>query len=164
MFKTMIYGGIEYNGFVIDELGNIKNLKTGFIYKFSINKAGYAMVYLPLGKRGKVKAIRVHKAVAETYIPNKENYKVVHHKDGNKKNPCVNNLEWVTHKKNTEYHLLEESKKTEFYNNRKLAEDDVRLIRAKKGFMSANEIAKMFSVSKTTIINIWNYHLYRNIA
>ena len=86
MFKTMIYGGIEYNGFVIDKLGNIKNLKTGFIYKFSINKAGYAMVYLPLGKRSKVKAIRDHKESAEKYIPNKEKYKVVHHKDGNKKN------------------------------------------------------------------------------
>lgn len=164
MFKTMIYGGNKYDSFVIDKFGNIKNLKTEHIYKFSTDKAGYLMVYLPLGKRGKVKAIRVHKAVAETYIPNKENYKVVHHKDENKKNPYVGNLEWVTHKKNTEYHLLEESKKTEFYNNRKLTENDVRFIRSQKGYMSSNEISKMFNISKTTVINVWNYYLYKNIA
>lgn len=164
MFKTMIYGGIKYTNFAIDKFGNIKNLKTGHIYKFSTDKSGYLRVCLPLGKRGNVKIIRVHKAVAETYIPNKENYKVVHHKDENKKNPCIDNLEWVSHKKNTEYHLLEKSKKTEFYNNRKLTENDVKFIRGQKGHMSAREIAKMFNVSRTTVINVWNYNLYKNIA
>ena len=122
------------------------------------------MVYLPLGKRGKVKGIKVHKAVAETFIPNKENCEVVHHKDGNKENPRIDNLEWVTHKKNTEYHLLEESKKTEFYNNRKLAEQDVIFIRKQKGLLSSYKLSKMFNVSKTTIINTWNRYLYKNIS
>lgn len=114
MFKTMVYGGIEYADFVIDTNGNIKNLKTNHIYKFNVNKAGYLMVYIPLGKRGAVKGIRVHKAVAETFIPNHDNKKIVHHKDENKKNPYVDNLEWVTPKENTKYHLIEESKKMNY--------------------------------------------------
>lgn len=114
MFKTMVYGGTEYADFVIDTNGNIKNLKTNHIYKFSVHKSGYLMVYIPLGKRGAVKGIRVHKAVAETFIPNHDNKKIVHHKDANKQNPYVDNLEWVTSKENTKYHLIEESKKMNY--------------------------------------------------
>lgn len=163
--EKLIYGGIEYPNFVIDKLGNIKkNLKTSHTYKFSKDAHGYLVAYLPLGKRGKVKCIKVHKAVAETFIPNEGNYEVVHHKDENKENPCIDNLEWVTHKKNTEYHLLKESKKTEFYNNRKLKEQDVIFIRKQKGLLSAYKLSRMFNVSKTTIINTWNYNLYKNIS
>ncbi len=162
--KNLIYGGVEYKNFVIDKSGYIKNLKTNHTYKFSKDAQGYLVVYLPLGKRGRVKGIKVHKAVAETFIPNEENCEVVHHKDRNKGNPCIDNLEWVTHKKNTEYHLLEERKKTEFYNNRKLAEQDVIFIRKQKGLLSAYKLSKMFNVSKTTIINTWNRYLYKNIS
>lgn len=164
MLKKMVYNGIEYQNFEIDEFGNIKNLKTNHVYKFSKDVYGYLVVYIPLGKRGKVKEIKIHRAVAETFIPRKENCNVVHHKDENKENPSSDNLEWVTHKQNTEYHLLEESKKTEFYNNRKLTEQDVIFIRKQKGVLSANKIAKMFDVSKTTIINVWNRNLYKNIS
>lgn len=112
--KPWYMGGTEYADFVIDTNGNIKNLKTNHIYKFSVHKSGCLMVYIPLGKRGAVKGIRVHKAVAETFIPNHDNKKIVHHKDANKQNPYVDNLEWVTSKENTKYHLIEESKKMNY--------------------------------------------------
>lgn len=44
---------------------------------------------------------RVHILVAEAYIPNPNNYPVVMHKDNNKANPEVSNLEWGTVSKNT---------------------------------------------------------------
>lgn len=70
--KNLIYGGVEYKKFVIDKFGYVKNLKTNHTYKFSKDAQGYLVVYLPLGKQGKVKGIKVHKAVAETFIPNYE--------------------------------------------------------------------------------------------
>lgn len=45
----------------------------------------------------------VHRLVAETFISNPNNYKVVNHIDGNKLNYHVDNLEWTTHSKNTKH-------------------------------------------------------------
>lgn len=46
---------------------------------------------------------RVHRIVAQLFIPNKENYQFVNHKDLNKKNNSVDNLEWVTASMNSKH-------------------------------------------------------------
>lgn len=43
---------------------------------------------------------QLHRIVAEAFIPNPLKLPEVNHKDGNKKNNCVENLEWVTHRGN----------------------------------------------------------------
>ena len=155
MEKELVYDGKTYDNFSITEHGEIKNLLTNHIYKHSIHKTGYCMVYLPMGKRGKIKAIRVHKAVAETFIPNPNKYPIVHHKDENRGNPDYTNLEWVTAQKNTEYHHDELKKETEYYNNRKLNKEDIEQIKLyRKQNISYSKIAEMFNTSKTTIINL----------
>ena len=45
----------------------------------------------------------VHRLVAITYIPNPDNLPLVNHKDENKQNNNINNLEWVTVQQNTIY-------------------------------------------------------------
>lgn len=158
--KNLIYNSVEYNQFLIDEYGNIKNKNTDHIYKLSKSKIGYAVVYLPVGEKGKIKCIRVHKAVAETFLPNPENLPIVHHKDENKMNPELSNLEWVTYKKNTNYYLESISKLTPYYNNRKLTEKDVEFIRNNKNTYSYQQLADMFNVSKTTVINAYHGYTY----
>ena len=53
--------------------------------------------------KGKLYTFRVHRIVAETFIPNPDNLPEVNHKDENKGNNSVDNLEWCTHQYNSAY-------------------------------------------------------------
>lgn len=161
MFKTLVYGNEQYKDFEIDENGVIRNNKTNHVYKNSISKnGGYLVVYLPMGKRGKVKCIRVHKAVAETFIPNPNNYPVVNHIDENKLNPSVDNLEWTTYKGNIQSHWKKCSENEQFFNNRKLTYKEVKIIRGLKGLVGTRKLAELFEVSRITIHNVQNNTFY----
>ena len=61
---------------------------------------GYLRVYMRDSRDNKRKDRFIHRLVAQAFIPNPENKKVVNHKDSNRKNNHVSNLEWVTHKEN----------------------------------------------------------------
>lgn len=59
------------------------------------DRDGY--LFVRLRKNNKVKQFRVHRLVAETFIPNLEHKPTVNHVDGNKKNNKIDNLEWATY-------------------------------------------------------------------
>jgi hypothetical protein len=82
------------------KFGSIQH-KKGVMLAPAINTAGYYSVALT--KNAKGKAFRVHRLVAEAFIPNPSNYPIINHKDENKLNNNVNNLEWCTYSYNTIY-------------------------------------------------------------
>jgi len=73
------------------------------LLRYRVNK-GYAYVVLSL--RGKTRTVWIHKVVASTFIPNPNNFPCVNHKDENKLNNCVENLEWCTWSYNNSYNDL----------------------------------------------------------
>lgn len=73
----------------------------GKILKQVVSNAGYMRVSCKVDNFGKW--VPVHRAVAMAFIPNPENKREVNHKDGNKLNNTVENLEWVTPKENTKH-------------------------------------------------------------
>lgn len=77
----------------IDKLGRRLHVK-GKVRKLATSQDGYLEV--DLNCNGIVKYMRVHRLVAITFIPNPENKPEVNHKDGDKKNNRMSNLEWVT--------------------------------------------------------------------
>lgn len=65
------------------------------------NENGYCTVVLMKNRKGK--NFKVHKLVAETFIPNTRSKAYVNHKDGNKANNTVSNLEWCTASENNKH-------------------------------------------------------------
>ena len=64
------------------------------------DNTGYMQVNIRKDKKKYYK--RVHRLVAEAFISNPENLPMVNHKDGNKTNNNVDNLEWCTNSQNTQ--------------------------------------------------------------
>lgn len=88
----------------ITEDGKIFSKRKQRFLKLSLKKNGY--VYIELNVAGNVYYKRVHRLVAETYIPNPDNKPMVNHKDGNKSNNYYTNLEWVSGSENN-IHAIE---------------------------------------------------------
>lgn len=102
-----------YEGYYqVSDKGEIKsvtrNVKRGSSYK-PVNERilrpylnkGYLSVVL--SKNGKTHTVEIHRVVAETFIPNPNNYPCVNHKDEITSNNCVSNLEWCTYSYNLSY-------------------------------------------------------------
>jgi len=95
-----------FDGYTVDNLGNVYSYKTGIKKKLSpllTGHRGYAKVRLYYGSRNKRKDMFVHRIVALAFIPNPNNYPVVNHKDRNTLNNAVENLEWCTIEYNSAY-------------------------------------------------------------
>lgn len=99
----------RYKGkYQIDENGNVKSLnyrgntKTEHLLKPIKKRNGYLYVDL-YDFDGKHHKESIHRLVAETFIENTNNLPCVNHKDENKENNSASNLEWCTHKYNSNY-------------------------------------------------------------
>lgn len=88
----------------IDESGNIRSIRGALTMKQYVNEKGYSTVGL-MGD-GVKKRFKVHRLVAIAFIPNPDNKPQVNHKDFNKLNNHVSNLEWATGKENTRHAQL----------------------------------------------------------
>lgn len=91
-----------YEGlYAATEDGRIFSYKTNKFLKPSNNGFGY--LYVDLCKNGVRKRYRVHRLIAATYLENPLNLPQVNHKDEDKSNNALSNLEWISPKDNTNY-------------------------------------------------------------
>jgi hypothetical protein len=85
----------------VSNLGNIKSVRANILLSQHIKDNGYKKVTFKVN--GKQKSHNVHRLVAETFLPNPNDYKYVNHKDENKLNNRSDNLEWCSAKYNSNY-------------------------------------------------------------
>jgi hypothetical protein len=147
---------------------------TGSVYSIRRKKvispfvsSGYLQVELNVN--GIAAKHLVHRLVAEAYLPNPSDFPCVNHKDGNKLNNSVDNLEWCTYKKNMEHAREHGLLKTIGSNNpaSKLTEEDVKYIKSvyKKGDLEygSSALGKKFGVDHKAIWSIVNGVTWRTV-
>ena len=97
------YGG-KYQ---VSNLGNVRSVDRTFVNACGVMVTRKGSMLKPIQKRdgymkvtmhreGKVNTELIHRLVAKAFIPNPNNLPQVNHKDGNKRNNDVSNLEWCT--------------------------------------------------------------------
>lgn len=162
----------NYSDYEVSSLGRIRSNKrkavgiVGYVLKPKVDKGGYLTIPTMYRDDGKIKTLKVHRLVAQAFIDNPNNYPQVNHRDGDKTNNNVDNLEWCTHKQNFK-HAKEHGlrPKGEEHGRHKLTWDDVNYIREhhKKGDkeFGANGLARKFGVTPRVITlimrnEIWN--------
>lgn len=82
----------------ISNKGKVRNKVTGLILKTGIDRYGYEKINLSI--KGKKYYTTIHRLVARAFLPAIPDKTQVNHKDGNKLNNHVDNLEWVNAKEN----------------------------------------------------------------
>ena len=94
----------KYAGYFVNESGELFSKKQNSLKKLNPsidNNNGYIKTSLIVD--GVYHNVRLHRLVAETFIPNPENKPMVNHKNGDKTDNRVENLEWVTAAENIEH-------------------------------------------------------------
>lgn len=145
---------------------NGKRLVKGKILKQQVDKYGYMRVHCYMNNKSK--QYQVHRLVALSFISNPDNKPQVNHKDGNKQNNRVDNLEWSTNKENVEHAFsigLNEGIKGEENVNAKLTENDVvniyNLYKTNK--YSMKDLADKFNTSETNVYDIVNRKRWKHL-
>jgi len=145
---------VTRDGFVISK-------KRVRVMSSRVSNTGYKRVGLCID--GKKKEFAVHRLVAFRWVNNPKNKPCVNHKDGNKLNNDVENLQWVTYKENTN-HALENGLMGyvgEGNASNKLKEKEVEYILTRRD-LKGRELASLFKVSESMISRIrlgkaWKY-------
>ena len=93
-YQVSNFGNVRSVDRVIEYSDGVKRLRKGRILKPYKNRDGY--LTCDLRKNSKHKISKIHRLVSEAFIPNPSNLPEVNHKDEDKTNNCVDNLEWCT--------------------------------------------------------------------
>lgn len=161
----------NYEGlYQISNFGNVKSLKrkvknkNGYrdikekILHNYINKNGYYAV--TLRKNCNIEVKLIHRLIAEMFIPNPNNYPCINHKDGNKSNNSINNLEWCSYSYNTkEAFRLGLNKHIDFKEKKKISQYDLEgnFIKEWKSIYNASKIT---GIARSCISKVCNHNRY----
>jgi hypothetical protein len=149
---SFIYKQTKNNGIWINKHGHIilyePRIKKYYFKKANIISSRYYRFQY------KHKNFLLHRVLAETFIPNPLNKPQINHKDGNKLNNNINNLEWVTAKENF-HHAVRVLKTINIIRTNKINEDIVKSIKQdlNNGYRNIT-IAKKYNIHQDTVSKI----------
>ena len=169
----------EYEGFYqASSLGRIRSVDHCAMHSRGhsvVNRKGrilapqmdmYGYYRVPLSKLGKTKHHLVHRLVAITFIPNPDSLPIINHKDLNKTNNTVDNLEWVTQQENCVHAITNGHKAILSSDARKKVTQGAKAanslpiicITIDEKFDSVTDASKSLGISKSAIIRSAKYN------
>ena len=157
-----VYDGyfVSPNGMVFDRFGHL--------LKGCLGKTGYLGTNIWVNGKPVYKSF--HRMIAESILPNPDKLPFINHKDGNKQNNRLENLEWCTRSHNIKHAYdngLERKVCGEYHHAHKLTEEAVQDIRTNyvKGSrtMGAGYFAKKYHVDVSVIRDVANYKTWRHV-
>ena len=142
-----------YEGYYeVSNLGNIFSIRRNIIVKPYINQTGYYMVNLWF--KCKQDKRLISRLVAEAFIENPENKPVINHKDGNRLNNFVDNLEWCTQSENLKHAYATGLRKQEY---KKISNEQAKeIIYLRKNGTSLKTLADKYNISTSLVSMICN--------
>lgn len=156
---------IRHDGNWAEEGGYIKKIK---IRSQQTNRYGYKTI--KLCKLGNCKQARVHRLVAEAFIPTDNHLNQINHIDGNKTNNLITNLEWVTAAENMKHawetglvnkdHTVGSRHHNALLNEQLVIE--IRSLYAKGGY-TQKELAEIYGVKFGTIKDVLTNRTWKHV-
>ena len=163
----------NYEGlYRVNAIGEIYSVRFNRVLKqfYRGSRSDNKYLVVDLNKDGTRKTTSVHRIVAETFIPNPRNLPCVNHKDGNKDNNCVENLEWCTYSENN-FHAcrmgLKKIPSGTKNKNSKLSSDEV--VEIKKCLVlgdpeyGTRPLARKYGVDHNVILDIYHNRKYQDV-
>lgn len=155
-----------YTGYMVSSDGQVFNSNSGANGSLlkQEDRQGYRFVRMKRDD-GVKKNLRVHRLVAKAFLKNPENKREVNHKNGDKSDNRVENLEWCTPSENAKHsyavlHRDPPVKKGSGLRVRLLNETQVQIIRETN--ISCRKLAELFGVSRSTVNNVRLGRSYRD--
>ena len=143
--KFIIINGFDH--YAISNFGRIKNVRKNRILTPVLSQSGY-LTYV-FCQDGRKKGFRIHRLVALYFLDNPENKPYVNHKDGDKTNNNVNNLEWCTAQENQIH-----ARSTGLINQEKPVVAVNLESGEKNTFKSVSEAGAILQINKGTIVKV----------
>lgn len=156
-----------FKNYVIQEGGRVLSKRRRYVlesYLKPVIKQGYWAVKMRVDRKQKWETI--HRLLSKAFIPNPDNLPFVNHKDGNKLNNELSNLEWCTHQENMRHASVTGLLVTKEGNKKVVFNDsDIRLIReyAKQG-RKHRVIGEDFGTTQDHIWRIVNRKIWAHIC
>lgn len=167
-YKTEYFASVKgyENSYLISDQGRVFSLKTKKILKVHYGSCGYLNVFLYDG-HNKKKTKKIHRLVCEAFLDNPNNKSQVNHKDCNKHNNKLSNLEWVDQIENMRHakkNGLRPNQKGEKNSFAKLKESDIIKIRnLRNGKVSRSDVANMFGICESHVSEIHHGKVWKHL-
>lgn len=151
----------DLGNYIVYSDGRVFSKRRGIFLVPNVDGGGYLWVRAP-------KAVKIHRLLAIHFMPNPRCFPVINHKDGNKQNNSLSNLEWCTIKHNAKHAFDTGLNKPRFGADNpasKIKYIDAMVIKEAliKGH-KGSDIARYFKVSRSTIYRVRTLKTWRDVA